>query len=93
MHSFWKTGNCGVFNVWVTDTDSLYHRDVLPHNCLARHKKQKKKRYLKHCLDQKRSFTPLVFSADGLFLRKYTAAIQRLATLLAAKWKSLYLQV
>ena len=57
------------------------------------HKKEKKKQYLKHCLDQKRLFTPLVFSVDGLLLRKCTAAMRHLATLLAAKWKNPYWQV
>ena len=93
VHGFWKSGNCGIFDVRVTDTDAPYQLDVPPEDCLARHEKEKKKRYLRHCLDRKRSFTPLVFSVDGLLSRECTAAMRRLATLLAAKWSSPYSQV
>ena len=92
-HGFWKRGNCGIFDVRVTDTDQPYQRNLDPLVCLARHEKEKKGKYLQHCLDRRRSFTPLVFSVDGLFSRETTSATRRLATMLAAKWSKQYSQV
>ena len=59
-------------------------------SCLARHEKEKKKRYLQHCTDRHRSFTPLVFSVDGLFSSECLAAVRRLSFLLAEKWNRKY---
>ena len=44
-HNFWKAGCCAVFDVRVTDTDAPSQRGMDPMSCLARHEKDKKKRY------------------------------------------------
>ena len=89
-HNFWKAGCCAVFDVRVTDTDAPSQRGMDPMSCLARHEKDKKKRYLQHCTDRHRSFTPLVFSVDGLFSSECLAAVRRLSFLLAEKWNRKY---
>ena len=89
-HGFWKAGCCAVFDVRVTDTDAPSQRGMEPEACLAHHEKAKKRTYLQHCLDRKRSFTPLVFSVDGLFSSECLAAVRRLAFLLAEKWSRKY---
>ena len=90
-HNFWKAGCCAVFDVRVTDTDALSQRGMDPMSCLARHQKDKKKRYLQHYTDRYRSFTPLVFSVDGLFSLKCLAAVRWLAYVLPEKWTRKYL--
>ena len=61
VHNFWKAGCCAVFNICMTDTVAPLQRGMDPMTCLAKHKKEKKKTYLQHCLDRHRSFTTLVF--------------------------------
>ena len=93
VHNFWKQGQAGVFDVRVTDTDAPSQRDADPHTVLERHERSKKRKYLEPCLARGRSFTPLVFSADGLFGKEATAAIRRLACALALKWQRQYSDV
>ena len=64
-----------------------------PMLCLARHEKEKKKRYLQHCTDRHRYFIPLMFSVDGLFSSECLAAVRRLSYLLEEKWTRKYLAV
>jgi hypothetical protein len=45
------------------------------------------------CIAQRRTFTPLVFSVDGLLGKEATAASNRLASSLAAKWKRSYSEI
>jgi hypothetical protein len=60
---------------------------------LAKHEKEKKDKYVEHCLARRRHFTPLVFSVDGLRGAEAEAATKRLASRLAAKWKRTYSEV
>jgi hypothetical protein len=53
-------------------------------------KKKKKKKYNELCLARRRTFTPLVFSVDGLHGPEATAATKRLASLLAKKCNRAY---
>jgi hypothetical protein len=82
-----------IFDVRVTDTDAPSHRNTAPEKVLQRHEKEKKEKYGALCIAQRRTFTPLVFSVDGLQGVEATTASQRLASSLAAKWKRLYSEV
>ena len=42
------------------------------------------------CIERHRSFTPLVFSVDGLMGKECAAAMRRLAATLAIKWHARY---
>ena len=57
---------------------------------LRQHEAKKKKKYNELCLAHRRTFTPLVFSVDGLHGPEATAATKRLASLLAKKWNRAY---
>ena len=92
-HGFWKRGCPCIFDIRVTDVDCPSARGQEPAAILARHENEKKKKHLQPCLDRRRHFTPLVFSADGLRGTEADAAIKRLATLLAKKWSRTYSQV
>ena len=90
VHNFWRKRQGAVFDVCVTDTDAPYQQGTEPHSCLVNHKKRKKRHYLEPCLERHRSFTPLVFSVDGLMGTEGVAAMRRLAATLAIKWHAQY---
>jgi hypothetical protein len=93
VHGFWTRGTTAIFDVRVTDTDAPSHRNTAPEKVLQRHEKEKKDKYGALCIAQRRTFTPLVFSVDGLQGVEATAASRRLASSLAAKWKRSYSEV
>ena len=49
--------------------------------------KEKNYKYIRTCLDHRRSFTPMVYSADGIPGREAIAAQQRLALQLSNNMK------
>ena len=53
----------------------------------------KKKKHLKACLDARRSFTLLIFSAEGCMGKETNAVVKRLAALLSRKWDREYAAV
>ena len=93
VHGFWSRGQTAIFDVRMTDTDQPSNRNTDPGKVLLRHEKEKKDKYGALCIARRRSFTPLVFSIDGLLGKEATAASKRLASSLAAKWKRSYSEV
>ena len=93
VHIFWTRGQTAIFDVCITDTDQLSNRNTDPSKVLLRHKKEKKDKYGALCLARRRTFTPLVFSVDGLLGKEAAAASKRLSSSLAAKWKRSYSEV
>ena len=93
VYGFWKRSTTTIFDVRVTDTDAVSKVKLDPKKLLARHEKEKKDKYVDHCLARRRHFTPLVFSVDGLRGAEADAATKRLAALLANKWKRAYSEV
>ena len=93
VHGFWRRGTTTVFDIRVTDTDCPSYRGRAPEKVLAKHEREKKAKYNAACLARRRSFTPLVFSVDGMMGAEATAATKRLASRLASKWKRPYSEV
>ena len=93
VHGFWTKGQTAIFDVRITDTDQPTNRKIDPGKVLLRHEKEKKNKYGDHCIARRRTFTPLVFSIDGLLGKEATAASKRLASSLAAKWKRSYSEI
>ena len=54
------------------------------------HVKKKKDKYLQACLDRRRTFTPLVYSVDGMACKEARSFEKRIASLLADKWDRSY---
>ena len=52
--------------------------------------KRKKDKYLQACLDRRRSFTPLVYSVNGMACKEAQAFEKRITSLLADKWNRTY---
>ena len=91
VHGFWTRGTTAIFDVRVTDTDVPSNRNTTPKKVLLRHEKEKKDKYgTLLCKAKRRTFTPLVFSVDGMQGVEATAASRQLASSLAAKWKRSY---
>ena len=88
-HGLWHRGATTIFDVRIADTDAPTYRNRNPAKVLAAHAKQKDK-YLEDSLSRRRHFTPLMFSEHGLRGVNATAAGNRLAVLLSAKWNRLY---
>jgi hypothetical protein len=61
VHGFWRRGATAIFDIRVTDADAPYHCGQDPHKILAKHEKEKKDKYVKACLAQRHTFTPLLF--------------------------------
>jgi hypothetical protein len=93
VHGFWNSSQTAIFDVRITDTDQPSHRNTDPTKVLLRQEKEKKDKYGALCIARRRTFTPLVFSVDGLLGKEATAASKRLASTLAAKWKRSYSEI
>ena len=93
VHGFWRRGTTAIFDIRVTDTGAPSYRGLDPHKVLAKHEKEKKDKYVEPCLARRRTFTPLVFSVDGLRGTEASSATKKLASRLSAKWKRTYGEV
>jgi hypothetical protein len=54
------------------------------------HEKEKKRKYFKSGLEQRRHFTPFVVSTDGLIGKEAKTLLKKLSSLLADKWEKPY---
>jgi hypothetical protein len=92
-HGFWSRGTTAIFDIRVTDTECPSQRGQDSGAILKRHEAEKKRKYLAHCERQRKHFTPLVFSVDGMMGVECDAARKRLASRLSTKWKRTYSEV
>jgi hypothetical protein len=60
---------------------------------LETHEREKKKKYLEPCLEQRRHFTPFVVSTDGLIGKEAKTLLKKLSARLAEKTRKQYSQV
>ena len=90
MHGLWERGSGCVLDIRITDTDANSYKDISSAKVLERAAKAKKAKYLQACLDRRRSFTPLVYSVDGMVCKEVKAFEKRIACLLAEKWDRPY---
>jgi hypothetical protein len=60
---------------------------------LSAHEREKKKKYLGACLEQRRHFSPFVVSADGLLGEEAKILLRKLSAMLAEKWEKPYSEV
>ena len=64
--------------------------DKTPKKVLETHVKRKKDKYLQACLNRRWSFTPLVYSVNGMACKEAQAFEKRIASLLSDKWNRTY---
>ena len=70
----------------ITDTDAKSYGNVSSAKILARHEREKKKKYEEACKERRRTFVPLVYSVDGMPGKAARSTERRIASLLASKW-------
>ena len=88
VHGFWETGRDAVFNVRITDADAPSNRNRSLGAILRDHCNRKKAQYLHACLQNRRHFTPLVFTVDGKMAPETAKAARHLSDRLAGKWEA-----
>jgi hypothetical protein len=93
IRGFWARGTECIVDVRVTDTDAPSYRTRLPASVLKSQEKEKKRKYLEACLEERRHFTPFVVSTDGMMGREASTFAKRLSAKLAEKWQKPYSQV
>ena len=77
-------------DICVADTDAKAYKDLSSRTVLEAATRVKKTKYLKACLDQRRTFTPLAYKVDSMAGIKARAFEKRIASLLAVKWNREY---
>jgi hypothetical protein len=87
---FWLDNWMTIFDMRITQTDAPSYRGGDPLLILKRAEATKKKKYLTACLDERKHFTPLVYSVDGVAGPETRGAEKRLAFHLAKKWNREY---
>ena len=80
-------------DVRVTDTDAKSYRSSTSAKVLEKAAREKRAKYEKACLEQRRSFMALVYSVDGMAGKGARAYKKRIASLLADKWSREYSSV
>ena len=90
FRDLWQQGTYSVHDMRVGNTDALSYVRKTPEKCLNKAKREKKKMYLKACLQQRRHFSPFVASMNGLLGVEATATLKRIAIRLATKWRQPY---
>jgi hypothetical protein len=93
IRGLWSRGTDCIIDVRVTDTDAKSNLTRDPAKVLEVHEKEKKNKYLKACLEQRRDFTPFVVSTDGLIGKEAKTSLKKLSSLLAEKWGKSYSEV
>jgi hypothetical protein len=79
----WERGTDCIIDVRVTDTDTDAKSNLSkdPAKVLEAHEKEKKRKYVKPCLEQRHHFTPFVVSTDGLIGKQAKTLLKKLSSL------------
>lgn len=85
-----EEGEVCVLDTTIVQTDAKGYSATLSRNNIKAAARAKKKKYLQVCLENRRSFMPLVYSLDGMAGKEAKAFEKGLAALLAEKWNRLY---
>jgi hypothetical protein len=95
-HSKWplvaKHPDC-IIDVRITDVDAKSNRSKDSDKVLSAHKREKKKKCLGACLEQRRHFSHFVVSADGLLGKEAKILLRKLSSMLAEKWEKPHSEV
>ena len=66
IQGIWKRGETCILDICVTDTDAKAYKGLSSRTVLEAAARVKKAKYLKACLDQRRTFAPLAYSVNGM---------------------------
>ena len=84
---FWKWGTTAMLDIRIVNLDAGSYLRMTPEKALTKVDKENKDLYLQACLERIRTFTPMVYSADGITGTEALAAQKRLSALLRYKLK------
>jgi hypothetical protein len=90
VRGLWACGTDCIIDVRIMDVDSKTQRYKDPHKVLEAHEREKKKKCLEACLEQRRHFSPFLASTDGLLGKESRTLLKKLSALLAEKWEKPY---
>jgi len=91
VHGLWKRGEQAVLDTQVINCNAPSWRAFVDsEKILESCARVKKLHYLQPCIERRRSFTPLIYSVDGMAGREAQAFEKRIAHLLAEKWDRHY---
>ena len=93
VRGLWSTGQDEILDIRVTDTDQASYVTRDPERVFQSHEKEKKRKYLRPCQQQRRAFTSFVVSVDGLIGTEAKNVMKQLSRRLALKWQKQYSQV
>ena len=87
IYAFWKWGTSALFDMRIVNLDSGSYLHQTSAKDLETAEKGGNYKYLHPCLKHRRSFTPIVYTVDGIPETEVVVAHQRLALLLSNKLK------
>ena len=79
-----------MFDIRIFNIDAGSYLRMAPEKALAKAEKENKELYLQACLERRSTFTPMVYSADGIPGVGALASQKRLTVLLSYKLKREY---
>ena len=74
VHRFWKWGTTALFDMQIVNLDTGSYLRQTSAKALGTAEKEKKDKYLQPCLERQHSFTPMVYSTDGITGTEATSA-------------------
>jgi len=92
IRGFYQNATDCIIDVSNHYLDSLTYYETDPHQVLKEKENVKKRKYLKDCLAQRRSFVPFCSSIDGMLGEEATSILKVIATKLSQKWSQPYSQ-
>ena len=93
IRGLWTRGTDCIGDVCVVNVHAPSYADSTPTALLRANEVRKKKHYLRACHDQRRDFTPVVVSCEGMLGPEANTLLKRIAFKLAEKWHRPYSQV
>ena len=92
-HGFCKRGTTVMFDILIANLDAGSYLHMMPEKALAKAEKENKDLYLQACLECRRNFNPMVYSAYVIPGAEALYAQKRLDALLSYKLKQEYSQM
>jgi hypothetical protein len=93
IRGLWSRITGCIIDVRITDVDAKSNRSKDSDKVLEAHEREKEKKYLGACLEQRRHFSPFVASTDGLLGKEAKILLRKLSSMLAKKWEKPYSEV
>ena len=88
VNAFWEVGRRTIFDLRITNLDNDTNINLDPKEALVRQEREKIRKYRRRSEHNRLTFTPIVFSVDGLPGPEDERSIKNLAGRLPKKWSA-----